>query len=107
MLFGFLLTLFVFVCLLLVAFVLIQQSKGSMGLGAMGGGSQMLFGGSGGQDVFQKITWTLGALFMGGSLVLSIMKSTGGGSSRYLDKLKAPVQVSEKEVTKPEPITKK
>jgi preprotein translocase subunit SecG len=46
-----------------------------MGLGAFGGGSQMLFGGSGGQDIFQKITWVLGALFIAGSLVLSLMKS--------------------------------
>jgi len=47
-----------------------------MGLGSFGGGSQMLFGGSGGQDIFQKITWVLGALFLGGSLLLALMKST-------------------------------
>lgn len=46
-----------------------------MGLGAMGGGAQMLFGGSGGQDLFQKITWFLGAVFMIGSLALAIAKS--------------------------------
>lgn len=46
-----------------------------MGLGAFGGGTQMLFGGSGGQDIFQKITWGLGAIFLAGSLVLSLMKS--------------------------------
>ncbi|MFC1845714.1 preprotein translocase subunit SecG [Candidatus Dependentiae bacterium] len=84
MLFGFLVSLFVFVCFLLVLIILIQQGKGSMGLGALGGGTQMLFGGSGGQDIFQKITWTLGAIFMFGSLVLALMKSTGGTSSRYV-----------------------
>ncbi len=46
-----------------------------MGLGNLGGGAQMLFGGSGGQDIFQKITWILGALFMAGSLSLAIIKS--------------------------------
>ncbi len=54
-----------------------------MGLGNMGGGAQMLFGGSGGQDLFQKITWVLGTLFMAGSLFLAIMKSTSIGSTRY------------------------
>ena len=45
-----------------------------MGLGSMGGGTQLLFGGSGGQDLFQKATWVMGALFMGGSLGLAMMK---------------------------------
>ena len=47
-----------------------EGQRGNIGLGTMGGGTQMLFGGSGGQDLFQKITWALGALFMGGSLAL-------------------------------------
>lgn len=50
-----------------------------MGLGAFGGSSQMLFGGSGGQDLFQKATWVMIAIFMLGSLTLTLMKS----SSRY------------------------
>jgi len=53
-----------------------------MGLGAMGGSTQMLFGGSGGQDIFQKTTWVMGAIFMGGSLLLALHKSRG--SSQYL-----------------------
>lgn len=56
-----------------------------MGLGNLGGGAQLLFGGSGGQDLFQKITWVLGALFMGGSLALSMMKTSNYRSSRYLN----------------------
>jgi preprotein translocase subunit SecG len=75
MLYGFLVSLFVFNCLLLILLILIQQGKGNMGLGNMGGGAQMLFGGSGGQDLFQKITWILGTIFMAGSLMLAIMKS--------------------------------
>ena len=57
-----------------------------MGLGNFGGSNQMLFGGSGGQNVFQKITWTLGVIFMAGSLVLSIMKTTMVRTSRYVGK---------------------
>ena len=75
MLLGLLITLFTFVCFLLILMILVQQGKGGMGLGSLGGGTQMLFGGSGGQDIFQKITWFLGAIFMFGSLILALMKS--------------------------------
>ncbi|MDP3889168.1 MAG: preprotein translocase subunit SecG [bacterium] len=83
MLYGFFVTLYVIVCILLVFFILIQKGKGGAGLGAIGGGSQMLFGGSGGQDIFQKITWILGAIFIVGSLILSLMKSTQSQSFSY------------------------
>lgn len=75
MLYGLLVSLFIFVCFLLILLILIQQGKGNMGLGNMGGGAQMLFGGSGGQDLFQKVTWALGTFFMVGSLLLALMKS--------------------------------
>lgn len=54
-----------------------------MGLGGLGGGTQMLFGGSGGQDLFQKITWFLVAIFMSGSLALTLMKSSSSRSLQY------------------------
>lgn len=75
MLYGLLVTLFVITCFLLILLILIQQGKSSMGIGGMGGGAQMLFGGSGGQDIFQKTTWILGTIFMAGSLLLTIYKS--------------------------------
>ena len=75
MLFGFLVTLFAINCFLLVLIIMIQQGKGGMGIGALGGSSQMLFGGSGGQDLFQKITWILGAIFMFGSLTLALYRA--------------------------------
>lgn len=75
MLYGLLMTLYFFVCVLLILIILIQKTKSSMGLGGFGGGSQMLFGGSGGQDLFQKITWFLGGSFMVLSFVLALMKS--------------------------------
>ena len=76
MLYGFLLTAFIFMATVMLLLILIQQTKGSMGLGALGGGTQMLFGGSGGQNFFQKVTWFLAASFMILSLLLSIMKSS-------------------------------
>ena len=83
MLYGFLLGIYIFVCLLLVLLILIQKGKGSMGLGAMGGSNQMLFGGSGGQDIFQKITWMLTTIFLVGSLVLSLMKVSQNQAFKY------------------------
>lgn len=76
MLYGLLLTLFVIIGPLIVLIVLTQQSKSSLGLGAMGGQTQMLFGGSGGQNIFQKATWILGITFMILSGCLSVMKSS-------------------------------
>lgn len=72
---GLLIVLLCIDALLLIPLILIQKGKGSMGLGSLGGGTQMLFGGSGGQDLFQKVTWVLGSIFMAGSLFLSIMWS--------------------------------
>ena len=72
--YGFLMVLFVVLSVFLALFVLIQQGKGDLGLGSMGG-NQMLFGGSGGQTFFERATWIMGALFIFGSLGLSILRS--------------------------------
>lgn len=90
MLIGFLTTLLVIDGLLLALFIVIQKGKGSMGLGALGGGAQTLFGGSGGQDLFQKITWVLGGLFMLGSLGLSLLKTKEATIGSYMPS--APLQ---------------
>jgi preprotein translocase subunit SecG len=74
MLYGLLVSLFVVLCCALILIILIQKGKSSMGLGNLGGGTQLLFGGSGGQDLFQKTTWVMAVLFMLGSLVLATMK---------------------------------
>lgn len=79
--YGILITAFIFICLILLLLILIQKGKSSMGIGNLGGGNQMLFGGSGGQDVFQKTTWVLGTIFMGGSLVLAMMRPHSGNSN--------------------------
>jgi len=83
MLYELLVTLFVFLCFLLILIILLQKSKSSMGLGGLGGSTQMLFGGSGGQDLFQKVTWFMVAIFMAGSLFLTIMKSSGSNRLQY------------------------
>jgi preprotein translocase subunit SecG len=42
----------------------------------------MLFGGSGGQEFFERITWALGAIFIFGSLGLAVLKSKQTRESR-------------------------
>lgn len=116
MLYGLLVTLFVFVCFLLIMVILIQQGKGGLGLGSIGGGAQMLFGGSGGQDIFQKITWILGSIFMFGSLGLFVLGSRGVKFAPTLRK-KTPITrqapktamptTSKKPITDVQPITGK
>lgn len=78
MLYTLLVTLFVLLCFFLMVLILVQKSKGSIGIGNLGGGMQMLFGGSGGQSLFQKATWIAGAVFMALSLFLAILKTRGG-----------------------------
>lgn len=84
MLFGLCAGLFVLCAIFIVLLVLIQKGKGGLGLGNLGGSNQMLFGGSGGQDIFQKATWILGAILIFGSLGLSIWKAKQTGSSTSL-----------------------
>ena len=52
-----------------------------MGLGNMGGANQMLFGSSGGQDIFQKTTWILCAILLISAVFLSLAKARYATSS--------------------------
>ena len=92
MLLGILTSLFTVMCFLLVFLIFLQKGKGSMGLGAMGGGTQMLFGGSGGQDLFQKTTWILVALFLSGSLFLAIYKNKSVKKARHFKQTQLPTK---------------
>lgn len=104
MLYGFLVTLFVMCCFLLMFIIMLQEGKNSLGLGGMGGGAQMLFGGSGGQDIFQKTTWVLGAIFLFGSLALTLMKSRPESFS-YLNSKKAKVEQTTQKTVSAQPTT--
>ena len=112
MLYGLLLSVYITICLFLVLIILIQKGKSSMGLGGLGGGTQALFGGSGGQDIFQKITWVLVGIFLFGSLVLSLIKVSQRHTFKYAQKQAAapkplvdttPSPDLKKEVTIPTP----
>lgn len=83
--YTFLMVLFVILSALLAIVILIQPGKGDMGLGSIGSGSQILFGGSGGRSFFEKVTWVMAALFILGALGLSMIKSKERQSSSLLD----------------------
>lgn len=68
-------------CFLIIITVLYQRGKGNMGLGNAGGGNQALFGSSGGQDTFQKITWIFCLFLLGGSFALSIITAKQSSTS--------------------------
>jgi len=96
---GFFMFLFVLLSFLLILFILVQQGKGDMGLGSLGKGGQMLFGGSGGQDFFEKATWVMGFLFLSGALLLTIGITRQAEKSR-LEGYRAPIVKK----TTPEPV---
>lgn len=94
---GLLTTLFVILCFMLIFIILLQKGKGGTGLFSnMGNANVKLFGGSGGQDIFQKTTWVLGFLFLAGSLLLALMRNSGTmQTSRILNEqvsMPAPVE---------------
>lgn len=74
--FTLLLTIHIIVSLLLVVIILMQQSKG--GVAAMfGGGQDSVFGASGADSLFSKITAVLAFVFMITSFSLALMSSSG------------------------------
>jgi preprotein translocase subunit SecG len=92
MLYEILLTFHLINCVLLVLVILAQKSKSSMGIGGLGGGTQLLFGGGAGQDLFQKTTWTLGGIFMVSSLLLALLKAQKSKEFQYITSQPAAVK---------------
>src|ERR1700724_4635097 len=81
MLYYFLTSLYVFVCLVLLMVILLQQGKGGDMASAFGGGSsQTAFGARGGATVLSKATAVLAVLFMLGAMALAIVGQRGPGS---------------------------
>lgn len=64
---------FAIICVLLILVILLQSDK-SAGMGILGGAGQSTFGSST-ADIITKVTAVMVAIFMVGSLGLSIMES--------------------------------
>jgi protein translocase SecG subunit len=85
MLYGFLVTLFIFLTSLLILIIMFQRGHGGFWSGPAGGGdSTLLFGGSQGADVLQKITWVLGFIFIFFAFGLSLYRNKLSRTTQYL-----------------------
>ena len=74
---GFILTVHVFVCILLVAMILLQVGRGASTGAAFGGGVRTFFGPSGTVTFLGKVIIVLAVIFAVTTLILSIL-ATGG-----------------------------
>lgn len=78
----FLIFLHVLVCIALICIVLLQSGKGAeMGASFGAGGSQTVFGASGGNTFMNKLTTGAAIIFMLTSLTLAHLSSSGSSSS--------------------------
>jgi preprotein translocase subunit SecG len=81
MLYYLLVTLYVLVCGLLILTILLQQGKGGDIANAFGGGSsQAVFGARSGATLLTRATSVLAALFVIGSLALTMLGARGPSS---------------------------
>lgn len=76
-------TIFFIVCILLIIVVLMQKSHGGFFAGPANNDSTIVFGGSGGSEAFQKVTWVLGFLLITLTFSLSLYKSKLAKTSKY------------------------
>jgi preprotein translocase subunit SecG len=74
----FLMIVHIFVCLFLIAVVLLQSGKGAEIGAAFGGSSQTLFGSRGAATFLSKMTTIVAVVFMVSSFLLAIIASKGG-----------------------------
>jgi len=85
--------LHIFVCIAMIGIVLLQSGKGAeMGASFGAGGSQTVFGASGGNTFMNKLTTGAAIIFMLTSLTLAHLSSSGGSSSSIMSSKKAPAQ---------------
>ena len=81
MLYYLVVTLYIIVCGLLIVTILLQQGKGGDIASAFGGGSsQAVFGARSGATLLTRATSVLAALFVIGSLTLTVWGTRGSSS---------------------------
>lgn len=80
--YTFLIVVFLFVCIAMTIVILLQSSKGGLVSSAFGGGGGMgaVFGGRGAATFLTKTTTILATLFLGLSLILSLISGSTGTS---------------------------
>jgi len=80
-----LLTLFVIVAILLIIASLLQKGRTDVGAAFGGGMGQSIFGVGGVETILTKLTYWLGAIFLGLALLLSVIPKEEGS---VVEKLK-------------------
>lgn len=87
MLYTFLITLHVLICIMMIGVVLLQSGKGAEIGAAFGGSSQTVFGSRGPGTFLSKATVWAASIFMLTSLSLAILSKQAVTSSSVLDNL--------------------
>ena len=106
MLYYFVVALYVIVCGMLIITILLQQGKGGDIANAFGGGSsQAVFGARSGATLLTRATAVLAALFILGSLTLTVWGTRGPGSVVGGIEGPAPVPAPPVNATTPAPAT--
>lgn len=82
-------SLHLFICVLLIILVLLQQGKGADAGAVFGGGGNTMFGAAGADNFLTKFTTVLAICFMLSSVFLGLRGQSGGDSNRVLDSLMA------------------
>ena len=98
---GFVMVLFVILCVLLIIIILMQSDKSS-GMGLLGGSSQSTFGSST-ADVITKITAVMVGIFLVGSLGISALESIKMKKMTIHPTKKVGVVEDDKEAPSPQP----
>jgi protein translocase SecG subunit len=92
MIYEILLFLFCIIMIITVFFVSVQKSQGGFFGGPVSSNSTIVFGGSGGSEILQKITWVLGFILIFGSFFLSIYKTRECTKVNYVIKKNEPTK---------------
>ncbi len=101
---GILITLIhVICCILLIVIILLQSGKGAgMGAAFGSGGSQTLFGSSGGSSFLNRLTTTVAVIFMVTCLILAYMSTHREPQSIIKDKGKPAAEETTKSPAQPD-----
>ena len=84
MLYGICVILFSIISLFLILVVMVQRGHGGFWTGPGNNDSTALFGGSGGTDILQKVTWACGIILIIATLGLSIYKARLAKRGKYV-----------------------
>jgi len=81
----FVVALHVMLCLFMILIILLQPSKGEVGLAFGGGGSSTVFGPRGPASILQRATTIVAVMFMGTSITLALYSKPDARANSNMD----------------------